>query len=476
MYLLGALKSIARNKVRNVIFVLVLTAIVAAATTALTIRSTASSAIADYRAQGESQARIVRDVAASRARYNIPHGTPVTPAVILPPEQVVAFAQSEYLYRYEITTMMFGGSNDIEAIGEAALLETAHLAPLPDIEIMPKFRVLGGVWDEFETGERVLFDGRMPQIAGEAMISQELAELNGFVIGDIITVTAYSRMQNEDVPLLVPVTLTISGIFYDNTEIEVPAGFAITIETNPQLNRKNEILTTADTLLDSAAGHPDSRAFRVITLSPVYYLRTPAHLPYFEAELREKGLDDLFLLYTSETAFNATVEPLEGLRSVLFTFVIVVLVLGAIILVILSSISIRKRKYEIGTLLAGGIKKGKVARSSIYEIVVLTAICLGLGIAAGTMVAQPVADNLLRQQVEIAESAAHPVPVGPDEFMRRLVMGPMNAPEGERLSEINVSLDVEVVIQITAIALLLAFIAGTIALVNIVRYEPGAPA
>ncbi|MFU2108463.1 FtsX-like permease family protein [Paenibacillus larvae] len=41
------------------------------------------------------------------------------------------------------------------------------------------------------------------------------------------------------------------------------------------------------------------------------------------------------------------------------TYIVIVLVLGAVILILLSSIAIRERKYEIGVLRAIGMKKGK---------------------------------------------------------------------------------------------------------------------
>jgi putative ABC transport system permease protein len=472
MYILkNAIKNIARNKGRNILVGLVLTAIIASTVVGLVINNTASAVISDYRTRFGSRVRITTDTEMFLHIHDLPRGTPVMPWVILPPEQVIAFAQSQYLLRYNITAMASVGNDYITAIGEEFLAEAALIAPLPefgDDEVWPKFRILGGVWDEFETGERVLFEGRMPQADGEALIGQELAELNGFVVGDVITLTSYSRGRDEDMPVLVSHTLAITGIFWDFTEV---ATGSIGIDINFHLNRRNEILTTADTLIDSAAEHPDPRAFRTIILNPVYYLRDPAYLPYFEAELREKGLDDWLILTTDEAAFNAIVEPVEGLRSILFTFVIIVLGLGVIILILVSSIAIRERKYEVGVLRAMGMKKGKVVRGLLYEMGALTVICLMLGLVAGTIAAQPVADNLLQQQVEIVERAAPPVPTG-FELMDRLVMGPMNAPEGEPLSEINVGLGIEAVLQIAAVAVLLAFVSSAIGLVNIMRYEP----
>lgn len=47
------------------------------------------------------------------------------------------------------------------------------------------------------------------------------------------------------------------------------------------------------------------------------------------------------------------------MKKITMVFLIVVLVLGAIILTLLTSILIRERKYEIDVLRAMGMKKGK---------------------------------------------------------------------------------------------------------------------
>lgn len=91
-----------------------------------------------------------------------------------------------------------------------------------------------------------------------------------------------------------------------------------------------------------------------------YCLKNPSMLKDFEAELRAKGLDEYYLVSTDEAGYQKVVGPVEGLRKISLTFMIIVLIFGAVILIILSSIAIRERKYEIGVLRAMGMKKGKI--------------------------------------------------------------------------------------------------------------------
>lgn len=64
------------------------------------------------------------------------------------------------------------------------------------------------------------------------------------------------------------------------------------------------------------------------------------------------------------------------------TFLIVVLVLSSMILILLSTLAIRERKYEIGVLRAMGL---------LTEMLAITGICLILGLVIGMVASQPIA-------------------------------------------------------------------------------------
>jgi putative ABC transport system permease protein len=106
-----------------------------------------------------------------------------------------------------------------------------------------------------------------------------------------------------------------------------------------------------------------------------------------------------------EEAYNRVIKPVEGMAKISLTFMIVVLILGGLILLLLASLAIRERKYEVGVLRAMGMKKHKVALGLICESLAITMVCLLIGLSIGTVVAQPVSDVLLQRQVENAESS-----------------------------------------------------------------------
>jgi putative ABC transport system permease protein len=114
------------------------------------------------------------------------------------------------------------------------------------------------------------------------------------------------------------------------------------------------------------------------------------------------------------------------------------------------------------------MKKGKVGIGFITEMIVLTVICLGLGLGAATAVSQPIADGLLENQVKIAAESQNQG-IAQDTFST----DPGAAAEALKpLSELTIHLGADAVLQIILIAILLAIVSSIMGVVYITRYEP----
>lgn len=172
-------------------------------------------------------------------------------------------------------------------------------------------------------------------------------------------------------------------------------------------------------------------------------------------------------------ARDGIVGPVEGLKSVAVTFMIVVLVLGGLIIALLSSMAIRERKYEIGVLRAMGMKKSRVAFGLWAESLILTGVCLAVGLGAGTLLAQPITDFLLSGQAEAAagNDATNQQAGGMGMGMGNPMVGGTQS-DAKPLSDLAVSLTPTTTVQIALVALLLATLAGLMALSRITKYEP----
>jgi len=192
----------------------------------------------------------------------------------------------------------------------------------------------------------------------------------------------------------------------------------------------------------------------------VYYLKQPGMLMAFEAELRSKGLPNDYSVRTDESAFESVAGPVESLQNLALAFLVIVIVLGAVIMLLLSSIAIRERKYEIGVLRAMGMKKKKVALGLLTETIAITCICFVFGMVAGATLTQPVSDTIMTGQAQSANA-------GSTSLTDRLSGTDNSAPQ-----KIDIAVSVPTTLQILGIAIFLAFIAGITSISRITKYEP----
>jgi putative ABC transport system permease protein len=194
----------------------------------------------------------------------------------------------------------------------------------------------------------------------------------------------------------------------------------------------------------------------------IYFLKHPDMLVKFEIELRNKGLPDDYSVISDESAFQNIIEPVEQLQSLTLTFLIIVLALGAVIMVLLSAIVIRERKYEIGVLRAMGMKKEKVALGLWVETIVVTCICIVLGMGLGAVLSQPISDAIMTGQTETSSAATT--------LADRMAEQGMT--QTEEAISVDVSIDAVTALQIFCISILLASIAGIISVSSITKSEP----
>jgi len=483
MYIItNALKNIGRNKGRNILLAFIMLAIIGTTVVTLTITNTADSIIDTHQEQFSSRVMIQPDIDAVIAEMQLGGGRQGMSMPRLTIEEALALAASNYVQDYRLTVEKMATGSDITSIGEEEMNEMMASmggggfmiiggdgGAIDDTSdfIMPNLRFIGGAWlDDFDNGERVLHEGDFPQADSEVLISLDLAELNSLTVGDSITLNG--NLLVDDEITTVDYHLTITGIYLDFTP-EV-AGNMLGFMP-PTMNPRNEILTSLNTVLQPLG---ENIANATAQIDVTYYLANPSYLEYFEAEARAMGVSELLLFSSNAADFYAMVAPVEGLRSIAQTFLIVVLVLGGIILVLLSSIFIRERKYEIGVLRAMGMKRQKVAMGLWSEMLVLTATCLVLGLGIGSVVAQPVSDTLLVAQVEA--TASIPDSGGSGQFQLVGVggtrFGTNDTTEYNPIDQLDLSLSTNTILQIAGISFALMTVAAVTSTVKITKYEP----
>ncbi|NFN93245.1 ABC transporter permease [Clostridium botulinum] len=457
MYVLkNAMKNIWRNKGRNSLIGIIILGIIVSTVVAFSINTTTDEIIKDYKNRFGSEVTLSPDMEKLMSQSQ----TGKRPEAITN-KQYFDFAKSEYIKESIFKTEFGVLSKTLKAVdsdvdknngmSSSTLIGTDGKQMQSD---PPKIKIVGNSdlksLEEFNNDKRKIIEGEIYKEKDECVVSKEFAELNNIKVGDIIDVNRVVNIDGE------PFKLKVSGIYLDATDEYSGLPFK-----EAYMNRRNEILTSFET----AQGMYKNEDLYV---DAKYFLKNPDMLKDFEKEIRAKGLPNIFNVATDEASYNKIVGPVEGLSSITLMFVLVVLGLGSIILVLLNTLSIKERKYEIGVLRAIGMKKWKVASGLISEALMVTVICLGIGIGVGSIVAQPVSNTLLQKQIASQKEAQNKPTNG---FM--ITTGNSNGETDlETISEIDVKLNGKALLEVTGIALLIVLLSSAVGVSYITKYEP----
>jgi putative ABC transport system permease protein len=424
----------------------------------LTINNAAAKIIDDIRLDLGSKVEVRQDFIEMRQS-----GLGREDASYISMDTVLSYADSDYLRKTIWSADMYAWSDTFFAVGDenfgtgtrtnddgsVVLVETMKLVSTSEPDTLADFGTL-----------REITSGRMFSGLNEAIISEDIARLNNISIGDIIELRgAYATSAAY--------SLEVVGIYADYTDEYTMWFFAMYGRFAD--NRRNEVITSWETLL--SAGWETNHG---LDMKTEYYLKNPDDIRKFEAEVRAKGLPITYNVSINQAAYDKVTGPLSGMKNAAVTFMIVILILGAIVLALLSFMAVRERKYEVGVLRAMGMERGKVAFGMLSEAVMVSVLCLIIGLGAGNAMAQPIANNMLEGRVAAAEAEE----AASDGAGNRVLFagGQMQTndtaagyvPE----SEIQVSLGADTIIQIIILTLALAALSGIIGVVIITQYEP----
>ena len=458
MYLIfNAMKNLVRNKERNMLIAGITLVIIFVVVVALTINNAVAKVIDDIRLDLGSRVEVRQDFIEMRQS-----GLGREDASYISIDSFYAFAQSGYLRKAIYNADMYACSDTFRAVddysdnpgdttrindnGEVVKVETCKLISTSEPDTIAEFGTL-----------REIVDGRMFSAINECIVSEALAELNDLSVGDSIELSGtYATDKNY--------SLNIVGIYTDATEDYT--NWFLAMNGRFADNRRNEIFTSFETLMSA-----DWETNAGLDMKMEYFLKDPDDIRNFEAEVRSIGLPITYNVSINQAAYDKVTGPLSGMKGAALTFMAVILILGAIVLALVSFMSVKERKYEVGVLRAMGMEKSKVAFGVLAEAAMISGICLALGLGAGILVAQPIADNMLEGRVaavneEFAGGANRVL------FAGGQMQTDDNTQGYEPKSDIKVNLDAQVIVQIIIVTLALAALSGVIGVVLITQYEP----
>ncbi|WP_432622476.1 ABC transporter permease [Bifidobacterium sp.] len=331
---------------------------------------------------------------------------------------------------------------------------------------------------------------------GDVIISKSLADFNNLSVGDTITV---SDTNDSDTTY----KLTIVGIYKNSTDSSQQMGGPMRSTASDPANAIYTSVSTLKSLGLDADADSDSAA----QLSYTYVCSSKSDYETFAKDAKKAGLSSDYTVSSADVEnYESSLVPLNNLSKFALTLLIVVLAVGAVVLVVITLLNVRERKYEIGVLTAIGVNKVKVAAQFTLELLIVTMIGLAIGAGAGAAVSVPVSNQLLASQIEQQQSQqiGQREQFGRDmtksgdstdskdgsdssagsatadesngdggKSQRRTQGGPgMMGRAVDYVSSVNATVNLKVVGQLLLVGLGLTLVAALVAVVFVLRYEP----
>lgn len=246
------------------------------------------------------------------------------------------------------------------------------------------------------------------------ILEKTLADLNDFSIGDTITIEKVEMKRgkrNSDVTENssegIKVTYTIVGIYETENKSDLSDnnfGMSINIEENKMYVPPMSVLKMQEIgLTDDELGNLKENGY--VVESVTFIINDPENSDAFTQEV--KNMKNINLTYRTlsidNDAYNKMVGNIENISSTASILVIVVIISGIAIIMLLSMLTIKDRKYEIGVLLSLGESKISVLFQLISEVLIVGIIAFTLAVGATSLFAQKITNYLLNNEVSNVE-------------------------------------------------------------------------
>lgn len=467
MYIIkNAWINIKRHLGRNILIGLIVLVVALSSTIALSINTSGNKLIESYKGKNELAVSFRLDMSKLRDESNTYTKLTVS--------DIENYADSDYVSSYYYTLDTSLSSDDIEAIDMSEKFEPKDNGNAPNSEI-PRGDI-GGNGDDmtsqgdykitaysdpsyienFINGTSKITSGSMITKDDEEnhiVISEELATQNDLEVGDEITFYLPSDSS-------ITYTFEITGIF-ETIDDSASDDF---MNMNA-LNAQNQIYTTV-TAINNILEDDDSSN----SLNATIYLKNQDDLEAYAEEVKDKGLSDYYTLSDNTDEITSTLTPIKNISNFSMTFLIIILIVGAIILAVINILNIRDRKYEIGVLRAIGMSKTKLILSLLTELFIVTVIAFIIGIIGGKLLSQPVTNKMLENEINSQQVQTENTR---ENFGGRGFERPNERRTTQNYEDsLTVTLDAKTIIILFSFGLILVIVSGSASAIFITKYNP----
>ena len=298
-----------------------------------------------------------------------------------------------------------------------------------------------------------------------AIISSELAELNGLSVGDKITL----RMSEYKASMM--------GIDAGKTKIEVTIVglFRATAKSTTSLSNwsmDNSIFTTLEVVKTARPDMGDESFERI-----QFYVNDPGEMDSIVRAAKSlSGLDPTdFIVSVDSSDVDAVMEPLTNMDRLVSILIALVLVVGAAILCLVLSIRIKERVHESGVQLALGLSKSTIVAQYITEVLIIAVLAFTLSMFTSGFVASAVGNQLLDYTISDSAQTATSGALGTSIDGQTFLGSSDFAPEFEGsnpLTKIEVRVEPVMIAGMFGIGFLMICAAVLLAAMPVMRMKP----
>ena len=486
MYILkNALVSITRNKGRNLLIGLIVVVIACAVTITLAIRSSANSLIESYESKYDVEATIginrenmrgemrmdkeMSEEDKESARNNM--SDIFSNASNITVSDINNYGDSKYVKNYYYTISAGVNSDTLEKVSMTSKNDNNEngFGDMPGGRGKENFQNISSSdftlmgYSSLDAMQNFI-DGKYSITSGEissdlesmsCVINSELATLNSIEVGDEIT---FSLPDNEENTI----TLTVSGIFEEESDSSDAMGMFT--------SSANTIITNVAVVNAMSEKNSDMKT----SLTPTFILTDKSVIEKFEAEVKEKGLNEYLSVSTNLDQVESATSTISNVNTFATTFLIITLIIGGIVLFVINMINIRERKYEIGVLRTIGMKKIHLTMQFISELLIVSFVALFIGAGIGALSSVKVSNYLLKN--EITSSTEQKENINKNfggKMMNDKKMDRINGVANvETFDSIDAAVDLKILLQLLAIGTVLTLVSSTASMISIQKFSP----
>ncbi len=312
---------------------------------------------------------------------------------------------------------------------------------------------------EFELGNLNLDDGEFftqEQVDnGEkvVLITHELAKANNFKVGDTLTILNEQKMYSSN------------NFEYDPESTEFQDDFTIVgIYSGNGSDQADRLFMPFQVITDYAwEGEED-------LLDNVYLLLyDPLDVDQFIEDNKDKLPNEYMTLDANDDEYKTLTQPLDLLELITSLLIWVIFIAGALIVLSIVTIFVRDRKFEIGLLLASGESKLKIISQFVLELVIVALLAFFVSAGVSQLSSDFVGSWIVENQLMTEEQSEQ------DELMERYSYWDQTKGRVSMTNiaeDFDVSLKMDVVLNLLLISLGILLFAASIPLIIILSYKP----